>query len=173
MVLDVLREAGYDRLTVDAVVARAHASKQTVYRRWPSKAALVVAAFATAVSAVPAPEDTGQLRSDLLVMFGSLHREMVELGDVIAGLLGEQRRNAELAAAMRDGYVDARVYWVREVFERARARGELAEDVNLDLLYQLGPAMIFFRGLLSAESADPELPRRLVDDLVMPLVRRV
>ena len=49
--LDVLRETGYDNLTIDKVVARAHASKATVYRRWPSKSDLVAAAFAHAVRA--------------------------------------------------------------------------------------------------------------------------
>src|SRR5207244_13096978 len=57
--LAVLGEVGYDRLTIDAVAARAKASKATVYRRWPGKAALVVDAFRTvnpAQAAVPGEE---------------------------------------------------------------------------------------------------------------------
>lgn len=171
-VLDVLRKTGYDGLTIDAVAALAHASKQTVYRRWPSKADLVVAAFGNAVSPAPAPVDTGQLRDDLLVLFGVLHRELTDLGDVISGLVGEQRRNTKLAAAIREGYLQARVHLVREVFERARARGELTEDVELNLVGELAPAMLLFHGLFGVESANPDLPRRLVDELIMPLMRR-
>ncbi len=52
--LQVLDETGYDKLTVDQVVARAHASKTTVYRRWPSKAELVCAAFAHRIRESPA-----------------------------------------------------------------------------------------------------------------------
>src|SRR5512146_1654155 len=65
--LEVLRETGYDKFTVDQVVARAHASKTTVYRRWPSKAELVCAAFAYHVRIGDTP-DTGSLRDDLLAL---------------------------------------------------------------------------------------------------------
>ena len=67
--LQVLSETGYDKLTVDQVVARAHASKTTVYRRWPSKADLVGAAFAHRTRGeFGAPPDTGTLRGDLLAL---------------------------------------------------------------------------------------------------------
>lgn len=168
-VLDVLRETGYDRLTVDAVVARARASKQTVYRRWPSKADLVVAAFLNAMTDVPELQDTGCLREDLLALLDVICRELTDLSDIIAGLLGEVRWNPELAAAMRTGYFDARARFARDLFDRARARGEVAEDVDLDLLRQLAPAMIFFRVLLANEAVDRDLVRRLVDHVVIPL----
>ncbi|MGP3964287.1 TetR/AcrR family transcriptional regulator [Nonomuraea sp. 3N208] len=168
-VLDVLRETGYDRLTVDAVVARARASKQTVYRRWPSKADLVVAAFAGAVSAGPEPPDTGRLRDDLLALLDGLLQELTELGDVIAGLLGELRRNPALATAMEENFIASRREAVVSVFERARARGELAADADEDLLWQLAPATIFFRALISGQPVDRELARRLVDHVIIPL----
>lgn len=168
-VLDVLRETGYDRLTIDAVVARARASKQTVYRRWPSKADLVVAAFHNALTDVPELQDTGCLREDLLVLLDVLCRELADLSDIIAGLLSEMRRNPELAAAMRNGYFEARVRFIHDLFDRARARGEVADDVDLELLRQLAPAMIFFRVLLARQSVDRDLIRRLVDHVVIPL----
>ncbi|WP_283136338.1 TetR/AcrR family transcriptional regulator [Rhizohabitans arisaemae] len=170
--LDVLRETGYDRLTVDAVVARARASKQTVYRRWPSKADLVVAAFTDAVSAVPEPPDTGSLRDDLIALLDDLLRELAHLGDVISGLVGELRRNPDLAAAMGEGYISTRRTMLTTVFERALARGELAADADVDLLWQLGPATIFFRALISGEPVDREVTRRLVDHVIVPLARK-
>jgi AcrR family transcriptional regulator len=169
--LEVLRETGYDRLTVDAVVARAHASKQTIYRRWPSKADLVVAAFAAAVADLPAPQDTGSLRNDLLALLDSLLDELADLGDVIAGLVGELRRNPELATAMQRGYISSRRQAALDVFTRARARGELTTDVDLDLLWQLAPATLFFRVLLAGQPVDRRLARRLVDQVVIPLAR--
>ncbi|MGH3588436.1 MAG: TetR/AcrR family transcriptional regulator C-terminal ligand-binding domain-containing protein, partial [Pseudonocardia sp.] len=144
-VLDVLRETGYERLTVDAVAARARASKRTVYRRWPSKAELVVAAFANAVLDAPEPPDTGSLREDLLALFDSLRRELDGLADVIAGLVGELRHNPDLASAMRTGYLDARVRSVHIVFDRARARAELSPDADVELIWPLVPATLFFR----------------------------
>jgi AcrR family transcriptional regulator len=66
--LEVLADSGYDRLTMDAVAHRAKASKATLYRRWNSKATLVVEALARA-KGVPELPDTGDLRSDLLTAF--------------------------------------------------------------------------------------------------------
>src|SRR6202451_3503036 len=62
--LALLAEIGYDRLTIDSVAARAHASKATIYRRWPGKAELVVDAL-TSLKGAPLVPDTGTLRGDL------------------------------------------------------------------------------------------------------------
>ncbi|TMR92758.1 TetR/AcrR family transcriptional regulator [Nonomuraea basaltis] len=169
-VLEVLRETGYDRLTVDAVVARARASKQTVYRRWPSKAELVVAAFVNAVSRGPGDPDTGSVRGDLLALMDLLLDELAELGDVIVGLLGELGRNADLAAAMEEHYIGARRRSVLAVFERARARGEVSEEADVELVWQAGPAILFFKALVSREPVDRELARRIVDQVMLPLL---
>jgi AcrR family transcriptional regulator len=170
-VLDVLRETGYDRLTVDAVVARARASKQTVYRRWPSKADLVVAAFVNAIAAAPAPRDTGNLRDDLVLLLDGLLHELAELGDIIADLLGELRRNPDLAAVMGEQYIAARRQSVLDAFERAKLRGEIAADVDVDLLWQVAPATLFFRALVSRQGVNSALVRQLVDQVVIPLSR--
>ncbi|MBT2227535.1 TetR/AcrR family transcriptional regulator [Nonomuraea sp. NEAU-A123] len=169
VVLDVLRETGYDRLTIDAVAARAKAGKHTVYRRWPSKAELVVAAFVNAVSDKPVVPDTGELRSDLLALMESLVGELARLGDVVAGLVGEILHNADLARAVQQNYIASRRRLTLEVFERAWARGELSRSADTDLLWQVGPAVLFFRALVSGEPVDYELARRLVDHIVLPL----
>lgn len=62
--LQLLQEEGYDGLTVDAVAATARASKATVYRRWPTKAELVLAAFIEGVRQVAVAPETGSLRGD-------------------------------------------------------------------------------------------------------------
>ncbi|MFD1544059.1 TetR/AcrR family transcriptional regulator [Nonomuraea guangzhouensis] len=169
VVLDVLRETGYDRLTIDAVAARAKAGKHTVYRRWPSKAELVVAAFVNAVSDRPVVPDTGELRGDLLALMESLVGELARLGEVIAGLIGEILHNADLARAVQQNYVASRRRLTLEVFERAWARGELSRSADTDLLWQVGPAVLFFRALVSGEPVDHELARRLVDHIVLPI----
>jgi AcrR family transcriptional regulator len=170
-VLEVLRDAGYHGLTVDAVAARAHASKQTIYRRWPSKADLVVAAFASAVARPPTPADAGSFRDDLVGVLESLVSELADLGDMIASLIGELRRNPELATAMRNGYLNGRSQAAVDVFVRARARGEIASDVDINLLWQVAPSMIFFRMLIAGEPVDREFTERLVDNVVVPLCR--
>src|SRR6476620_6548371 len=64
--LELLQEHGYDRLTLDAVATTAHASKATLYRRWPTKSELVLAAFVEGSRQVAVDPDTGSLRDDLL-----------------------------------------------------------------------------------------------------------
>src|SRR3954470_22028186 len=66
--IEVLADVGYDRLTMDAVAQRAKASKATLYRRWTSKAKLVVEALAQQKNTPEIP-DTGDLRSDLVAAF--------------------------------------------------------------------------------------------------------
>src|SRR3978361_1695796 len=66
--LQLLQEHGYDRLTLDAVATSAHARKATLYRRWPTKAELVLAAFVEGTRQVAIDPDTGTLRDDLLAL---------------------------------------------------------------------------------------------------------
>ena len=66
--LELLQEHGYDRLTLDAVATTARASKATLYRRWPTKAELVLAAFIEGTRQDAVDPDTGTLRGDLLAL---------------------------------------------------------------------------------------------------------
>ncbi len=68
MTLELLQQNGYERLTIDAVAATATASKAIVYRRWPSKAELVLAAFIEGIRQTAVPPNTGSLRDDLLTL---------------------------------------------------------------------------------------------------------
>ena len=81
--LQLLQQHGYDRLTVDEVAATAHASKATVYRRWPTKAELVLAAFVEGVSQDAEPPDTGSLREDL-----------IRIGDTVCAVQAARRHHA-------------------------------------------------------------------------------
>lgn len=169
--LDVLREVGYGRLTIDAVVARARASKTTVYRRWPSKSALVIAAFTEATKAIPTKPNTGSLRGDLLAILDGLVIELGSFGDVIAGLVSEVQRNDELAGAVRETFVRARKQAMVDVLAAARERGEIPADTDVELLWHLGPALLFFRMLFLGEQLDAALVRRVVDGVILPAAR--
>ena len=91
-----LQEHGYDRLTVDAVAARARASKATVYRRWPSKAELVLAAFIEGVRQVAVPPETGTLRGDLLHMGELICQQGRQHAGTIRAVLVEVSRSPAL-----------------------------------------------------------------------------
>jgi AcrR family transcriptional regulator len=171
--LVLLRETGYDRLTMDAVASAAHASKASLYRRWGSKARLVVDAVHRADSgfAGPPPE-TGTLRGDLLAAAcgagGLLDQLPVQL---MAALVTALHHHPDLAAAFEESFLRPRLRAARELFERAGARGELRADVDLDLVLDVLPGVVLHRVFLRGEQPTRELITRVVDAVVLPAVR--
>ena len=117
--LEVLRETGYDNLTVDKVVARAHASKTTVYRRWPSKAELVCAAFAHQVRGTATLPDTGSLRGDLLQLAEIIARDAGLYASTMAGILAASSRTPQLRKLLADDLYRDRRDQVHGVLRRA------------------------------------------------------
>ncbi len=170
--LEVLAETGYDRLNLDLVTARARASKATLYRRWPSKADLVVAAFAHAVGHTGATADTGSLRDDLLYAVTQISDEMRRLGDLIAALVPEMRRNPDLGTAFDQRFITPRYGAVAEIFRRAAARGDLRDDVDLDLVWDLVPGLLLYRTLNPGRTLTGDTARDLVDRVLLPLTAR-
>jgi AcrR family transcriptional regulator len=169
--LEVLAEVGYDRLTMDAVAQRAKASKATLYRRWTSKAKLVVEALAQ-TKTTPEIPDTGDLRSDLLTAFcghGGLtdHDTTSTFGAVVTAVTTD----AEFAAEFRAQVVEPKSVVARTVFERARDRGELRADLDLDLVVPALAGIVLHRVFVLGEEPDADLVERAVDQIILPAVR--
>lgn len=170
--LTVLAETGYDRLTMDAVAAEAKASKATLYRRWSSKPELVVDAVCSAKEHPPTP-DTGTLRGDLLAAYCGLGG----LGDarsmgVLAAVITAMARDEEFAQAYRRDFIGPKQRAMRLVLERAVARGEVRDDVDLDLVAPALPGIVLHRVLLLGEQATPDLVARVIDQIILPAVSR-
>jgi hypothetical protein len=168
--LTVLAETGYDRLTMDAVATEAKASKATLYRRWTSKSQLVVDAICSHKEHPPTP-DTGSLRGDLL----AAHCGMGGLGDprataVQAAVVTAMARDEEFAATYRREFLGPKVAASRAIFERARDRGELRDDVDLDLLAPSLPGIVLHRVFLLGDEATPDLVARVIDQVILPAV---
>ena len=169
--LELLAESGYDRLTMEAVAARAKAGKATLYRRWRSKAELVVDAVSSWHGAAPTTVvDTGSLRGDLRATFLTT---LTELDDfqvgVISGLLTSLRHHPELAKVFEERFVEHKMRELKTVFTRARARGEVAGGHDIELLATVGPAILFHRLLLSGKPLTRHFVCRVIDDVVLPL----
>jgi AcrR family transcriptional regulator len=172
--LQVLSETGYDKLTVDQVVARAHASKTTVYRRWPTKAELVRAAFAHRTRGEFAiPPDTGTLRGDLLALAEMIASVADEYGRVIAGILSAGERSPRLRELLAKDLYDQRRDQVQGVLHRAATRGEIAQQAISDDLWDVLPAYILFRTLLDERPVPPTTLHALIDDVLLPSLTRL
>jgi AcrR family transcriptional regulator len=171
--LEVLGETGYDKFTVDEVVARAHASKTTVYRRWPSKAELVCAAFAYRIRGEHTlPPDRGSLRADLLELGEIIARDAEEYGRTIAGILAAGERSPQLRQLLVDDLRSGRKGQVHGVLHRAVARGEIRPEVISDDLWDLMPAYITFRVLQHNQPVPADTLRALVDEVLIPSLTR-
>src|SRR5260370_30443919 len=103
--LRLLQEHGYDRLTLDAVATTARASKATVYRRWPTKAELVLAAFTEGIRQVAVPPETGTLRGDLLRVGQQACEQACKHGSTMRAVLVEVSRNPTRNDVMKHTFV--------------------------------------------------------------------
>ena len=169
--LEVLRETGYDNLTIDKVVARAHASKTTVYRRWPSKGELVCAAFAHVVHIGAAP-DTGTLRGDLLALAEIIAQAAGLYARTIAGILAADNPNPNLRELFLHDLYSARRDQVYGVLHRAVSRGEIAADALNKEIWDLLPGYISHRMLQHGRPVTSETLRALVDEVMLPSLTR-
>ncbi|MCW1959990.1 MAG: TetR/AcrR family transcriptional regulator [Mycobacterium sp.] len=168
--LHLLQEHGYEGLTVDEVAATAHASKATVYRRWPTKAELVLAAFIEGVSQDGVPPDTGSLREDLICIGDTVCAHIKEHGSTLRAVLAETARNPALNDAMQQQLFDQRRAMMRQVLKQAVARGEIdAAAVNGEL-WDLLPGYLIYRTVIRNSPATRRTVRAIVDDLIMPSV---
>jgi AcrR family transcriptional regulator len=169
--LQILAEVGYDRLTMDAVAARAKASKATLYRRWTNKVSLVIDALHS--QRVPqhdgTPPDTGSLRTDLQAAFcgmGGLNDP--ETVAIFSAVVTAISRDPDFAAAFRRDVVAPKLAANRVVWQRARERGELRPDIDLDLLEPALAGVVLHRVFVLGQLPDEDLITRVIDQIILP-----
>ena len=170
--LKLLQQHGYERLTVEAVATEAKASKSTMYRRWPSKADLVLAAFVEGTRGSAAHPQTVSLRGDLLAIGMSVCEQSREHASTMRAVLNEMSRSEALSAAMQEKFVYHRNVLIREVLGDAVARGEIqAEAINPEI-WDVLPGYLVFRSLVADRPPTDETVRALVDEVLMPSLTR-
>ena len=168
--LDVLVDVGYDRLTMDAVAAAARASKATLYRRWSSKAVLVIDALLSQKGPHHLP-DTGNLRGDLLGAFcgmGGLTDQRQTT--ILASVLTAIARDEDFATVFRRDFIGPKAAMTAELFARAQARGEIGPDVDVDLVAHALPGIVLHRQFLLGELPDAAFITQVVDQIILPAV---
>ena len=160
---ELLLLRGFDKTTVDEVAARAGVGKATVYRRWPSKEDLAVAAMETLYSAEFPEPDTGSIRGDLAASY----RSFIAFANTDTGKaymrksITESLRHERIAALYRAS-TERRELEARRSLERAIERGEVRKDADIDTAVQYLGGIIIARVILGRPL--PQLED--VDDLV-------
>ncbi len=170
--LRLLQEHGYERLTLDEVAAAGRASKATMYRRWPTKAELVLAAFIEGISQDAVPPDTGSLRDDLIAIGDTVCAQSKEHASTLRVVLGEVSRDPALNDAMQEQLFDQRRAMMKQVVKRAVDRGEICADVVNSELWDLLPGYLIYRTVIQNRLPTRRTVRTLVDDMIMPSLIR-
>jgi len=170
--LELLQEHGYERLTIDAVAAMARASKATVYRRWPSKAELVLAAFIEGVRQIALHPNTGTLRGDLLQLGEACREQASDQAGTIRAVLVETSRHPALNEALQNQFLDQRKALIHEILRDAVDRGEIDATVISDELWDVLPGYLIFRIVMPSRPPTQETVRALVDDVLIPSLTR-
>jgi AcrR family transcriptional regulator len=160
--LKLLKEAGFPQLSMEAIAADAEVSKATVYRWWPTKAALVADAFAASAEEELQFPNTGSVRKDMSLQM----RQLVGVfrsprGKIVAALLAGGQSDPELIAAFRDRFLWPRRRQAYQTLQRGIDRGELPPNLDMDLTLDSLYGPIYMRFLIRHD----ELCGRFVDEL--------
>ncbi|MDN3354415.1 TetR/AcrR family transcriptional regulator [Actinomadura sp. DC4] len=166
-----LNDVGYARLAMERIAARAHTSKASLYKRWPSRAELVVAALRHGRGpADPAP-DTGSLREDVLTLLRRGARRLEgPFGEAARGLMVETLTDPDRTARVRAGMFVARDRLMREILDRAAARGDIAATAIKPRLIGLAPALVDHHFLIHGTPIPDGVLTGIVDDVLLPLL---
>src|SRR5208283_2609640 len=147
--LSRLQHTGFSELTIEAIAADAGVSKATVYRWWPNKGALVVDAFASSAEHELHFPDTGSVYRDMsLQMNQFLGILRTRRGRIVAALLGAGQSDPELLEAFRERFLRPRRQGAYRTLRRGIERGELPENLDLDLVLDILYGAIYMRFLI-------------------------
>jgi len=171
--LELLAERGYSELTIEAIAARARVGKQTIYRWWPGKGAVILDALVgSAVTADIALPDTGDVRADLRTVVRSMVAELTDphLAAVSRALTIETLGDESLAEQVRDRLLRPQLDAVRDRLRSAQRAGQLRPDVDLDLAVELLIGPPYHRWMQRTGPLDPPYADAVVDLALAALV---
>ncbi|WP_433889904.1 TetR/AcrR family transcriptional regulator [Streptomyces sp. CA-111067] len=169
-VVELLREVGYEALTMDAVAARTRSSKATLYRQWKGKPELVATALRHSKPVSMSDIDTGSLPGDLHELVRCHDQtETKRDQELMRGLAHAAFQNEDLFRALRELLIEPELDSFRLLVQRAVDRGELAADRPAS---EFIPHMLFgaalARPIIEGVDADPEYSHRYIDAVVVP-----
>lgn len=170
---EVLRESGAGGLTMDEVARRAGTNKNAIYRRWPNRVALGVAAYRRLADAEVTVPDTGSLREDALTLLRRANSTWSSpYGEILRGLIAAAGGAPELLAELRDGGGGAyEAAWLT-VLGRAVARGEAAAEALHPRVASTPVALLRNEYMTRGVPAVPDgVLVEIVEEVFLPLVR--
>jgi AcrR family transcriptional regulator len=173
--LSVVKEFGYRSLTIEKIARRAGTGKTTIYRWWPSKAAVVAEAFLSYISpAIPFPSISAMSAGE------SIRRQMQALagafqgphGDLLRALIAEAQFDSELSHALVNTWVRSRRALATEILKAGIASGELRSDVDVNVAIDSLYGGLYYRFLIPYAPLSRKYARQLADTVMNGLIQQ-
>jgi len=163
--LALCREEGYTKLSVEAIAARAGASKQTIYRWWPSKGAVLLEALEREVAESVTIPDTGDVVADMRIVVGNLIRRHADpnFGPHVAALIAESQQDPALARDALERFVKGRRAPLAERLRRAQQLGQLPASLDPEAMLEVVFGALYHRLLLRSGPLDAAYGSFVVD----------
>lgn len=163
--LDLCREVGYDKLSIEGIAARAGVGKNTIYRWWPSKAAILLDGLLSAMtSAQSAFPDTGDAEADFTTQIIAACETLThpDTGPHYAALIGAAQQDAQLAGAMWERLLSHLVAAAADRVRQAQRQGQIRADLDPDLVIEMLYGPIYYRWLIRQNPPGREHIRTVV-----------
>lgn len=159
--LDLLSQRGYEGMTTKEIASKAGVNEVSLFRRWGTKAAIVAEALQDySATETPTP-DTGNLQTDLIeLLHGIITRIQTPLGKVVSQIVVGHHLQPELEEVRRAYWRD-RFARAATIVQRAKARGELPEEVDAEFLVEAAIGPILVRANATDQPLDERLPERI------------
>ena len=163
--LDLAAEVGYAGLSIEAVARRAGVGKHTIYRRWPSMAALLLDALSLVWASDLDYRNTGDVRADLREQFlrSGLALSSPPIGPVYRAVIAEAQADSTLRATLHERFLVTVEQSTLARITHAQRTGELATEVNLEFAAEVLCGTLYYRSLLSTRPIDEKAVDGLLD----------
>ena len=163
--LALCREEGYARLSIEAIAARAGVGKQTIYRWWPSKGAVLLEALDREAAGAAAFPDTGDVIADMRTTINDVIRFQAnpDLGPPFAALIAEAQQDPALGPLLLERFISPRRAPIVERLRRAQQAGQLPQTLDPEAVLEVIFGALFHRLLLRSGPLDAAYASFVVD----------
>jgi len=170
----LLKQRGYADITIDGIAATAKVGKTTIYRWWPTKASIFMELYAELASKVTPPPDSGSVATDLaLLLKGTfkLYRETAA-GLALSGIVAEAQSNATVSRTVRNDFAPSRRQIVANLLARGVERGEIPNDVDIDLVSEIVAGATWYCVLVGSAPLTDKHAIRLTERIISGVIPR-